>query len=98
MSFARLWRVWSRQQGRPGSIWGRWTGLGTPEASILGGPEPRFSFRLSIVLPFEFAFDFSMNFQCSLQAMAFRSWIGETSPNPDFVRPVEVFQGLFDIA
>ena len=30
--------------------------------------------------------------------MPCRSWIGETSPNPDFVRPVEVFQGFFDIA
>ena len=30
--------------------------------------------------------------------MPSRSWIGETSPNPDFVRPVEVFQGFFDIA
>ena len=53
---------------------------------------------MSIVLPFEFAFDFSMNFRCSLQLMPCRSWIGETSPNPDFVRPVEVFQGFFDIA
>ena len=26
------------------------------------------------------------------------TWIGRTSPNPDFVRPVEVFQGFFDIA
>ena len=98
MSFARLWRVWSREQGRPGSIWGRWTGPGTPETSILGGPEPRFSFRFSIVLPFEFAFDFSIIFRSSLQLMPCRSWIDETSPNPDFVRPVEVFQGFFDIA
>ena len=30
--------------------------------------------------------------------MSSRSWIGETSPNPDFVRPVEVFQGFSDIA
>ena len=98
MSFARLWRVWSRQQGRPGSIWGRWTGPRTPETSILGGPEPRFSSRFSIVLPFEFAFDFSMIFRSSLQPMPYRSWIDETSSNPDFVRPVEVFQGFFDIA
>jgi len=30
--------------------------------------------------------------------MPCRSRIGETSPNLDFVRPVEVFQGFFDIA
>ena len=86
------------QGGQPGSILGRWTGPGAPETSILGGPEPRFSCRFSIVLPFDFVFDFSMNFRCSLQPMPCRSWIGETSPNPDFVRPVEVFQGFFDIA
>ena len=39
-----------------------------------------------------------MNFRGSLQPMPCRSWIGETSPKPDFVRPVEVFQGFFDIA
>ena len=39
-----------------------------------------------------------MIFRSSLQLMPCRSWIGETSPNPDFVRPVEVFQGFFDIA
>ena len=98
MSFARLFRVWPREQGRAGSILGRWTGPGTPESSILGGPEPRFSFRFSIILPFEFAFDFSMTFRSSLQPVPYRSWIDETSPNPDFVRPVEVFQGFFDIA
>ena len=79
----------------------RWEPLGcprAPEASIFRGPEPRSSSRFSIVLPFEFAFDFSMYFRCSLQLMPCRSWIGETSPNPDFVRPVEVFQGFFDIA
>ena len=30
--------------------------------------------------------------------MPCRAWMGETSLNPDFVRPVEVFQGFFDIA
>ena len=30
--------------------------------------------------------------------MPSRSWIGETLPNPDFVHPVEVFQGFFDVA
>ena len=39
-----------------------------------------------------------MNCRCSLQPTPCRSWIGETSPNPDFVRPVDVFQGFFDIA
>ena len=63
-----------------------------------GGPEPRFSSRFSIVLPCEFIFDFSTNFRGSLQPTPCRLWIGETSLNPVFVRPVEVFQGFFDIA
>ena len=71
---------------------------GAPETSNLEGPRPPFSIRFSIVLPFEFVFDFSMNFRCRLQPMPCRSRIGETSPNLDFVRPVEVFQGFFDIA
>ena len=98
LSFACLLRVWPRKQGHPGSIMDLWAGPQTPQTSILGGPEPRFSSRFAIVLPFEFAFDFSMNFRSSLQLMPCRSWIGEASPNPDFVRPVEVFQGFFDIA
>ena len=50
--------------GGPGGvpIWGRWTNPGAPETSILWGPEPRFSSRFLILLPFEFAFDFSIYF------------------------------------
>ena len=56
---------------------GRWTGPGTPKTSILGGPEPRFLFGFSIVFPFEFTFDFLMNFRCSLQPMSSRSWMAK---------------------
>ena len=56
---------------------GRWTGPGTPKTSILGGPEPRFLFSFSIVFPFEFTFDFLMNFRCSLQPMSSRSWMAK---------------------
>ena len=41
-------------------------------------------------------------FRCILEVVCspyhLCTWIGRTSPNPDFVRPVEVFQGFFDIA
>ena len=42
-----------------------------------------------------------MFFRCILKVVCnpyhLCTWIGRTSPNPDFVRPVEVFQGFFDI-
>ena len=41
-------------------------------------------------------------FQCIFEVVCrpyrSRTWTGRTSPNPDFVRPVEVFQGFFNIA
>ena len=98
MSFACLFRVWPLEQGRPGSSFGSLDCPGTPKTSILEGPEPRFSSSCSIILPFEFASNFSMNFRSSLQPMPSRPWIGKTSPNPDFVHTVEFFQGFFDIA
>ena len=33
-------------------------------------------------------------FQAVCSPCRLRPWIGKTSPNPDFVRPVEVFQGF----
>ena len=76
-----------------------------PRFGSLGPFRGRFSRVLSVdfhqILRSFCRSSFRSFFRCILEVVCsphhLCTWIGRTSPNPDFVRPVEVFQGFFDI-